>query len=609
MNEEIDPKIVESSPSNPNDVTPTPNLSRGKTIGQIIGVIIILALMGGGIWYWQHKANTASPDGMINYPIGDKNSQPTEPAQAPNLTDGSFFAPPVLPVLDPLNSNPKPNTNVQWKTPTTLADLKLVAAVGPENNGSVKYFDMGTHGTNKIILAQAPAVDPSGPANYFFEQTVKGYMFMQLMSSTDVYRSVDSPGDYFISPTVTTADTKIYYQGLVGPTNLSWSGLDLQQPYLSPSDFFQSFVDGKKTVTGFTNKKITSVNEGDLYLFQQETGGDNGSSEKFLLKRYVLKLPSGFYTDYSVSYKFLSDNRVPNITWADSSKNKDSYRPDGSGGCGNPGAYVVSAKDISTALKITGTTNTNQSVYEFSDVHNPTLKYYYDQQNGQYYNQTTQQMESISIEQWYTHHPVIAVKNGVGDYVLMTNDAYGLAAECGKPVIYLYPTQPTNVSVKVGANISKSEPVYNNGWKVLAKPNGQLLTQENKTVDSLFWEGIGYGDYPNITEGFVVQHSELESVITTQLSALGLNNKESEDFKDFWMSKLPNSPYVRLTWFTTAQLDKLAPLYIQPKPNTVIRVFLDYKGLEKPISIPQQKLTAIPRNGFTVVEWGGLLRK
>ena len=72
---------------------------------------------------------------------------------------------------------------------------------------------------------------------------------------------------------------------------------------------------------------------------------------------------------------------------------------------------------------------------------------------------------------------------------------------------------------------------------------------------------------------------------------------------------MPSTPYVRLTWFGTQQLNALAPLYVTPKPDTMIRIFLDFEGLKNPTQIKPQTLSAIPRKGFTLVEWGGLLRK
>lgn len=53
----------------------------------------------------------------------------------------------------------------------------------------------------------------------------------------------------------------------------------------------------------------------------------------------------------------------------------------------------------------------------------------------------------------------------------------------------------------------------------------------------------------------------------------------------------------------------LAPLRVNPNPTTVIRVFLDAKGLDTPITLTPQTFTKPERVGFTLVEWGGLLRK
>ena len=48
-------------------------------------------------------------------------------------------------------------------------------------------------------------------------------------------------------------------------------------------------------------------------------------------------------------------------------------------------------------------------------------------------------------------------------------------------------------------------------------------------------------------------------------------------------------------------------LNITPAPDTVIRVFMVWKGLDTYVPIQAQPLTAPPRTGFTVVEWGGSL--
>ena len=121
--------------------------------------------------------------------------------------------------------------------------------------------------------------------------------------------------------------------------------------------------------------------------------------------------------------------------------------------------------------------------------------------------------------------------------------------------------------------------------------------------------GLGHGVYPEIKSGFIVPREQLEQTLNDHLAQLGLNEKESSEFMEFWLPRMPNSPYVRLTWFGTRQMNELAPLTVRPKPDTVIRIFLDFEGLENVQTIEPQSLRSIARKGFTVVEWGGILRK
>ena len=48
------------------------------------------------------------------------------------------------------------------------------------------------------------------------------------------------------------------------------------------------------------------------------------------------------------------------------------------------------------------------------------------------------------------------------------------------------------------------------------------------------------------------------------------------------------------------------PLNIQPRPDTLIRVWMIYMGMDMPIEIKEQELAHFERKGYTVVEWGGV---
>jgi hypothetical protein len=181
-------------------------------------------------------------------------------------------------------------------------------------------------------------------------------------------------------------------------------------------------------------------------------------------------------------------------------------------------------------------------------------------------------------------------------------------AEMGKPVIYLYPTkeQKTFVLPKPENGITVSEPALGNGWNVTAYPDGKIVDADGKVWPYLFWEG--FSDLSTPKEGFMVQKSGLSAFFDKKLSYLGLNAKEIADFKDFWMAKLNEDKFYFISFVSQAELDKHAPLVVEPKPDTAIRVFFDYSTSDKPFAFTEQKLEkGADRNGFTLVEWGGEL--
>ena len=49
----------------------------------------------------------------------------------------------------------------------------------------------------------------------------------------------------------------------------------------------------------------------------------------------------------------------------------------------------------------------------------------------------------------------------------------------------------------------------------------------------------------------------------------------------------------------------MMPLIISPDADTVIRVYMLFKGLNAPLKVTEQELSSVVRKGFTVVEWGG----
>lgn len=71
---------------------------------------------------------------------------------------------------------------------------------------------------------------------------------------------------------------------------------------------------------------------------------------------------------------------------------------------------------------------------------------------------------------------------------------------------------------------------------------------------------------------------------------------------------MQGAPYYFVTFFGKREMDQLAPLTVSPKPDTVIRLLMDFHPLQQPIEVKGYDIRTPERKGFTVVEWGGVLR-
>ena len=177
-----------------------------------------------------------------------------------------------------------------------------------------------------------------------------------------------------------------------------------------------------------------------------------------------------------------------------------------------------------------------------------------------------------------------------------------------KPMIYLYPQEETNVEVKLGYPelLTTTYPKYKDSWKVLAKPDGKLIDTDGREYYGLYWEGKTAKN-KKFNDGFVVKGKDSISFLEEKLFMLGLNEREANEFIVYWLPKLEKNKYNLIRFEEKTIIDKEMPLEISPKPDTIIRVLMKYKPLNKKINIKEQKLDTPTRAGFTVVEWGGTI--
>jgi len=176
-----------------------------------------------------------------------------------------------------------------------------------------------------------------------------------------------------------------------------------------------------------------------------------------------------------------------------------------------------------------------------------------------------------------------------------------------KPIIYIYPTENIDVSIKVDhpSDLTVSYPKYNDGWRVKALTNGTLIDQNNRKYYALYWESESNRINKIKNDGFVVKGEDVSNFLEEKLDILGLNYKESNEFIMYWLPKLEKNKYNYIRFQTMDEINSNMRLDINPKPDTLIRVRMEYKPLDKRINVKEQKLTKVEREGYTVVEWGG----
>jgi hypothetical protein len=538
-------------------------------------LLVILILGVGYIVYAQYGSQ-----------IADKLFGPV-----PVSTDTSVTAKPVTNNSTATTTTPATtkvtDEGVTWKTPVKLGDLGLFTANasydGPGGMSGATYYSVGSTSTgSEIIVAEVQVF--SVEIHRFLKKDGK---YIRLAKNS---HELTTGGEYTLNSAV-TEDSSFYFKSLLPDKTMTKGETDLTYQF----DGAIATDDGYDAGT-----KVDDTNWGDLKLEKGPSAPDANGAVK--IARYYILMSDSTRAYYSVKPTFIRDDGTMNATFADSSKNTIAFDQLKTSGCGNGvGSFPIVGSASFTAGEVQVASTPGSKIYSFTDGSNALVSFSY-----KFYQ--TGQDSPKPLAQYLSDLGLVVWTDAYGSTITYSNRLYAPEAECGKPVIYLYPTKDTQVSVKVGADVTKSDPEYGNGWTALATPSG-MLKVAGKSYDSLFWEGIGKGQYPTIKSGSVVPAAQAVARIKSDLSTVGLNGKEISDFLAFWQPKLPTTGSVRLSWFFNDDMNKLAPLAVMPKPDSVIRAFLDFSSVDSGTVIAPQTLPTYARNGFTLVEWGGLLRK
>jgi hypothetical protein len=416
---------------------------------------------------------------------------------------------------------------------------------------------------------------------------------------------------YIIEKGSDGADAKAYVEGedegsgaaIVGisdiPETITYPGTSsqLKKHYLPNTLFSDAKV---------KNKIFYDKNIGDFYTTEDGC--------------IVAELPDHTAIAYNVEVPFVSDeDRVPDITFNGGVKNKDEYEyihHTCGGVCTQ--LFEVKAEDLKpeSSLEVVGKTSNGNDIFRYKDPNNQKLLDLYNDKNTMaYYNDNFegQEKNKYSYDEFISSNPNLFWKDPLGRWVSFLNSKFTVAAEMCKPVIYLYPEKKTSLGLKLEIDgfLTHTDPFYEKGWKVEALPDGKIKNLNTGEYHNyLLWEGVGL-NYPKQEEGWVVEKEDLNSFLGEKLSILGLNEKEIRDFKEYWLSRLNEKPFYKISFLSRKQFERLASVQFNPiSPKVFIRVMMTAEGLDNYESIPEQILSHTPqRSGFTAVEWGGALLK
>lgn len=179
---------------------------------------------------------------------------------------------------------------------------------------------------------------------------------------------------------------------------------------------------------------------------------------------------------------------------------------------------------------------------------------------------------------------------------------------CGgiaKPILYLYPEKETKVKVSFSRPefLETTYPKYNNGWNVLASVGGNLYDGKNNYY-ALYWDEKKVHTV-DFSEGFYVESDEAIDFLESKLNYIGFNEKERNEFIMYWLPVLEKNGKSLVYFELTEERESYNKLIINPKPDSMLRVVIHIKKVDKKVDIKKETLTKFRRSGFTAVEWGG----
>ena len=101
----------------------------------------------------------------------------------------------------------------------------------------------------------------------------------------------------------------------------------------------------------------------------------------------------------------------------------------------------------------------------------------------------------------------------------------------------------------------------------------------------------------------------MANFFSDNLTMTGFNPREIDDFIDYWIPKLTDHCCYAIYPQYNEHLTQMIQLDISVEPDNIIRVIYVIRALESgSLSLVEPTIPQFSREGFTVAEWGVILR-
>ena len=147
-------------------------------------------------------------------------------------------------------------------------------------------------------------------------------------------------------------------------------------------------------------------------------------------------------------------------------------------------------------------------------------------------------------------------------------------------------------------------PKYTDKWEVKAHSNGDLYDNNGSYYYALYWDEKQVHSV-DFSTGYYVEKDDAISFLEQKLSYIGLSRREANEFIMYWLPILEKNEKSLVYFELTEERESYNKLNIEPKPDSLLRLVIHIKKVDKKVEIPKQSLTKFQRKGFVAVEWGG----